>query len=1388
MSDPWEDYASKDGGPWSDYKSTTAVAEPPRTVTPDQFTTPMGGTPRPLLDSSPPPPDPQTETIESDIIQPVEKVIGGAVATVANIIPNTYNAAVRMTGKGHPAEMWMTPGKPLTSKAFGEALEGAVNDVFAPNHPEPAIEGLAKSARKAVEGFTTPESIAALPLFEFKAGRVALMALMAASTPAQIAETHKVLTDPKATTVQKWESLGDSGIQLAMTAGMALGLKPEEVKSTMTPDEAAQKAQSLTAFTDQALAATKEKLTQTVGKEDASEPEKPKEEPKTEAIVASEPVPTEPAPEPPKEQPKEIVDQPVNSESDTEEQLKFTGMGGAVPSEFERSPQTPTGIKNATVDKERAERGLPPAVEPLRKSFGEVWDKAMARIDREPEWIDNLTDELRDKPRALTDEEDAALLHRQVDLQNDYGKATRDLAQAHDDGNEALIQQAKIRTALLSDKLLDLYNIGKQAGTETGRGLNARKMMAYEDFSLAQMELSKRSANGGRPLTDAEHAENLELHKKIEATQKAIDDYRAATQERISKLESEATLNRIKAEESAKPQIHPAIIEQAKKIVSKIHDEAEKSRAILKERLGRASTGIDPTTLYHLSVVGADHLATAALDIAEWSVKMAQDLGEDWDKVKAHAQDIYDASEQRIRNATKDNLEAAREMRNKSPEEQIKANDAKIGEKIKAGKKNDISWHVQRIARLLVQSGVTDREALIGRVHEILKKHLPDITRRETMDAISGYGDFKQLSKDQISLQLRGMKGEMQQIAKLEDMQAGTPPLKSGVERRAPTDVERELLKKVNDAKNKFRVPMTDAATQLKSALDTVKTRLKNEITDLETQISRKQKTIKEKAPVPSDAASDALKQRRDELKAEYKALFDDPEAAYQKALQEYKNRTTKRTAELQDKIARGDFRMVPKRELKLDNEAMRLKAENERVKQKYLQGLNRDRLKQRTPWEKTMDAVVKWRRGFILSGPVTLAKLTSAALARAIITPIEEGVGAGIGKVFPRLSERAPREGGGLNLRAEVKSITEGITTGMRDAWETLRTGKSSLELNFGKDKGLPQSFIDIFGNVHGALKAPVKRAEFARSFEKRMTAYAKQGVDVTDEFVQARIGVEAFQDAQKAIFMQKNMVNDAYKRLLSRFDQADKKTGHPSMAGKVAGTTARTLMPIVKVPMNIVAETMQYAIGSITGSARLAKAYHDGIASLPPEEADLIMRHLKKGSLGAAVMLLGFLNPKVLGGFYQQGQKRDKKDIAPDAARVDGVNVPSYVIHNPWMSAAQIGATVRRVADSKLRKKDAETQGLSHGAMAGAFGLAEATPFVREMQETAKAFNAQERDKWLGELAKSLAVPQGLQSLAIWLDKNDKGEPVKRDPKTPIQAVETGIPGLRKNVPIKK
>lgn len=290
--------------------------------------------------------------------------------------------------------------------------------------------------------------------------------------------------------------------------------------------------------------------------------------------------------------------------------------------------QSATSIKNAKVDAERQARGLPAAMEPSRRSFGEVWTQAMRKIEGDPTYPDRLISELADRPRAITDLEDASLLHRQVDLQNEYYKAASELTEARDAGNSTAAVEANARLADISDRLLTLYNVNKAAGTETGRGLSARRMMANEDFTLSKMELDRRVSKGGQKLTPDERAEVVRLNKRIEETKRAYDEYVARTEKRIADAEA---LNN--------PRIKPLV----ERILGAIEKEAEAARTRLKERGLVFGSGPlhELPNIRDYAIIGASKIARGAYDFGKWSGEMVKEFG---DRIKPHLAAIFDES------------------------------------------------------------------------------------------------------------------------------------------------------------------------------------------------------------------------------------------------------------------------------------------------------------------------------------------------------------------------------------------------------------------------------------------------------------------------------------------------------------------------------------------------------------------------------------------------------------------------------------------------------------------------------------------------------------------------------------------------------------------------
>jgi hypothetical protein len=269
--------------------------------------------------------------------------------------------------------------------------------------------------------------------------------------------------------------------------------------------------------------------------------------------------------------------------------------------------------------------------------------------------------------------------------------------------------------------------------------------------------------------------------------------------------------------------------------------------------------------------------------------------------------------------------------------EKIKTEVRKLKEKIaKAKLPDNLDSTVRNLAKQFVAEGVVSRRELIDKVQKAVREVFPETQRRQIIDAISGYGDFTQLSKDEVSVRLRDLKGQLQQISKLKDMSEGKAPAKTGMERRDPSDTERELIKQVNEAKKEGGYEVTDPEKQLASALSTIKTRLRNQIKDLQHQIDSRQKLIKQKKAPPSDEETKRLIEERDALKTQFDDIFGKEGLTDQQRIANAERAAQKAIDELQKRLDAGDFsprpqyagNPVPEKLAKLREEAAKLRAQ----------------------------------------------------------------------------------------------------------------------------------------------------------------------------------------------------------------------------------------------------------------------------------------------------------------------------------------------------------------------------------------------------------------------------------------------------------------------------
>lgn len=1017
--------------------------------------------------------------------------------------------------------------------------------------------------------------------------------------------------------------------------------------------------------------------------------------------------------------------------SDTGNEIKGIGdKGKALINELNKAAEPKekiTSVKNAVVAAEREAQGKAPVEKRETYNAKENFENTKSKVDSGEISPRDLAKSIIDNPKGtpITSEVTDALAYDRMRLSNEYDQVLRNIEKDPTDPSNIIARDR------IEQEIEDNDRASRYSGTISSYALLARKNAIKQDYTLDRLVLRYKAATGGK-ITDEARARLEVMSKKLEEANAKLEEYESKQSEK----EAEKALNNIKNEV---------------KRISK-----EEKRTASKESL------------------------------------------------KKEREDLY----AKLR--------------------EIRFPKGKFQEVESTELPDNFNSILNKLAKNLVMDGVTELEDVVNDIHNNVKDIFEGVTKRDIRDALSGYGKVKLPSKEEIDVQLREIKSQARLISAYEDAEAGKMPLKTGFQRDTPSDVVRELQRKVQEMmkQNGITRESTGGEKTWKSSLDAIKTRLKNQIRDLEKQIETGEKTPK-KTGVAYDAEATALKEQRDalkkiiedtegkreisdeqrvkvaisaveksiaeyerrirendtsprpkgtktpetpelktlrdirdNLKEEYDQMANPKKTPEEKALKSLKTRLINREKELQNMLDTGNYEKKKRVPTPLDQEAMTLKANVERIKNKVDIEIKKEQLKNRTKYEKTLDFITTWRRNLLLTGVKVLGKLTSAAMQRTIISPIEEITGS-VFSVLPgisKISKKAPREGGGFNTKAEVDAISQWWKKATyKDMKEIIKSGRGTLDLLHGKKDDIPGTVLDFFGQLHQALKQPAKRNEYFRSFEKRLTYAKKEGVDISDPMVQATIGAQAYLDANRAIFMQDNLVTDAYKSFVSSLERGGN-------LGKTGAAVTKIILPIVKVPTNFVGEVTSYSGGYLKVIPLVTKAIFKGIDSLSPEQADYVMRNIKKGSLGAAFIAIGYFNASSIGGYYQRGEKREEDDVKAANLRVLGVDMPKWMIHTPLLEALQVGATLRRVQDSYENK--GKEEGVAASGLAVTKGLVEEVPFARSPEEALRALGGTKQAKeYVRNLGESMINPQLTKEMGLEIlpkeEKEEEGTP---------------------------
>lgn len=1064
-----------------------------------------------------------------------------------------------------------------------------------------------------------------------------------------------------------------------------------------------------------------------------------------------------------------------------------------------------TSVKNAVTEAERAERGLDDVERSLSRTDKDIWEKARRDVENGVVDPDKLAAEIVKKHRPLTDDETVQLLVRRTQLHNQ--KAAQETAGldalARGDAAEAAIQNAKVAE---TERLLGLNEeADTHGGTQNARALRIRQLMAKDDYSLAAMERRSRLAHGVEELTPEIKAEVKSLHDQI-ARLTAINEKMKADQE--AALTEQAVKKIIREEKfSARGEKRRA----SRKALDDDFDFLKAQLAAVWKK--KPSQGIQPMGLAALDPEGiatklvlkmarnriqagytsaeglVDSVHKEIADTVDLTKRQVSEMISGYGKTAKPSDDPVEVKLRELKSIIASNLGTAdilerglrperRGMQRDKPTQEMREAARKMREALKA--------NGMEVEKTPVNAEDYQKSAL-----DAAKTR----TRNRIEDLTKWIADGKRTVADKVEIipdsELSGLKVEKEKLQKVFD--AIKDP---AADQKTIENSLRSVNKSITDLQDKIKSgqiqpvktekglssPELDAARAQQKALRDI-------MSDLRTAAK------KASAPAPDPFEVDARK-----LLTAHKAL----NTRLEKQATEYQRRIDgiKRTGKPYEAPAKSEpFRR---------SEAERLFEERVgRIKQEFEE---QNRKAAETPLGWAGRLIVGAGRAAKLTYVGTLGKLTSAAAGRIVTSPAEDLIGVGVGKVFPELYKGAGAEGPGSTADVAQTAVAKygghggsGLLNdhiaGIERLWKSqtfsemvkkLTTGKSSQDVLYGgKDAAHDTDFLGIPGQVHGTIKEPVRQVTFFRQFRRQLGKLARDGKDISQPEVQMAAAVNAQNDAMRSIFMQRNFISDGFNQMVGSWERSGK-------AGpKTLAFLARLEFPITRVPVNIVSEGLNYTFGlgralgetgyrALTGGGKDKRfSLNESFKQMTPEQKDSLMRAYKKGGLGLAMAMWGYLQPQNFGGFYQKGDKRDKNEPEAGEMMFFGHRIPHWATHVPILFPAQMGSTFRRLMDAGKDKANPDANLEALGGTAK--GIASQVPFY---ETPARFFSGMEgprqTSRFVGEQARGF-VPGFIQEAAKRQDINpDTGNPNVRTPDGTFgqrvgQTISLGIPDTR-------
>lgn len=611
----------------------------------------------------------------------------------------------------------------------------------------------------------------------------------------------------------------------------------------------------------------------------------------------------------------------------------------------EPDPNSPTGLYHAQSDEDRARLGLPPRFKQPRSTDQDAWDRATAAEDAHraagkpgTAGTDLLTNLLNDVPRVLTKDEHALLLHEKLVREQAVNAAQAKLNDLPANAPEGVRKDAQAGVKAAQDAFDLLLTYADAAGSRAGLSLQARKMLVYQDYTLAAVVNRLKAAknmNSDKPAewTEKDQAAAVDIANKLQQAQERVEALEAENSEQVALIEQltrdveraqtklENRLRTSKARAAIKAKLDPKI-EEAK---ARIEARRKANRGVV--NMAMMPTPDMLADLKDYAIIYSAQFVKGAVTLNAFSEQVIREVG-DW--IAPHVENLF-------RMARAHYIETAESVTG----DEAPTPDTVVGS-IDPNQPLD-KVDVWRLARAHVVAGLRGRNVLDAVFNDLVKLY-PNLTREAVSEEFTGYGKVTYPSTKEVPKELRRIRALEREYSKQLDIAAGQMPKRTGYQGDAKKDTNwaevRAEQQKTADAlrelENQLReagLPVPSDDKKLANALNTKKRRITNEIEEIELALkSKTPRTPKTRTPIADDAEVAELEKRLAEKRKEYADVFDQTTAREKRILASLK----RRTAELERRMRERDFTAKPKLE-PVNTEAKR-KAdfEFEKVKSKY--------------------------------------------------------------------------------------------------------------------------------------------------------------------------------------------------------------------------------------------------------------------------------------------------------------------------------------------------------------------------------------------------------------------------------------------------------------------